>query len=381
MPVNPLQKNYREYMDQVGKLYPPVISAIVENLSNGEKVADAVDNGFKSTSYTAQNEELTVSGLMNVSGEGLGKQLTLNTKLAPDYFLFTQFSDGVTLSDTLHDKSSQKAVKAVLNDYFKFKGNTQELIKNLIGVNRKPNTDIPKSIRGLIALRGEFSTPKEIQRYKRQVNKAMGEIGVLNARKVTQTTELQRAYTKLISAIDIGEAKGIDNALNYAFDKKVKYINGRIARTEFAQTYDMSFERQINDDPLVIGFEWDLSSGHPRPDICDCYAEADAYGMGAGIYPIGAGARVPAHPNCLCVKNPVYSDPDNPTRKGRYSEKRMNEYLSGLSSYKRRQILGVKNSKRKSDYSKGLAKQGFQIYRKPLMISKKVIQPIKKGGE
>ena len=35
-------------------------------------------------------------------------------------------------------------------------------------------------------------------------------------------------------------------------------------------------------------------------DICDMYAKADMYGLGAGIYPKDKLPPLPVHPHCLC---------------------------------------------------------------------------------
>src|SRR5690606_3258478 len=40
---------------------------------------------------------------------------------------------------------------------------------------------------------------------------------------------------------------------------------------------------------------------HPRPDICDLYANQNLYGLGPGGYPPDAVPSTP-HPNCLCVR-------------------------------------------------------------------------------
>ncbi len=98
---NDLQRLYRKQMKEAGELYPPVISAILDNLANGDSVAVAVNKGFKSASYEAQLSDVTVGNTVSASGYGLGEQLALNMDLAPDYFPFTNFANGVNLSDTI----------------------------------------------------------------------------------------------------------------------------------------------------------------------------------------------------------------------------------------------------------------------------------------
>jgi len=345
----------------------------LQNIENGDSVAVAVNKGFKSASYESNLSDITVGNTINASGLGLGDQLTLNMNLAPDYFLFTQFANGVSLSDTLHNGEAQSAVKSVLNDYFKFKGNTKELGKKLGNINIYPNTDIPKELSELVRLARSGTTTAKARQFQQQINKAYKSISKLDKRDVTETRSLKKAYTNLIEVIEANDVSKIDKVLDHAFYKKVDYVNSRIARTEMARSYEMSFQRQMQEDKSVIGFQWLLSSAHPRIDICDAYSDSNMYGMGDGVYPKDAGANIPAHPNCLCTKVPIYETKDGNTKKGQYSQKRVDEYLGGLSERDRKNIIGAKDSKYKKDYSKGLKKQGFAITAKPKMISKSIL--------
>ena len=376
MPVqNELQYRYSKQMSEMRQLYPAVVESILGFIAEGDTVTEAVDKGFKESFYESQSEELTVKNTIGASQSGLGKQLSLDLGLAPDYFLFTKFSDGVNLSDTLHSGEAQRAVKGVLKDYFKFKGNVDELTKRLKAKNGRPNTYLPRYIRELVDLRSGFGTPNDTRQFAQATAKAMREVNKLNAAGVTETSRLQKAYAKVIEAATIPDAAGLQSAVDYALNVKVDYINRRIARSELARAYDMSFQRQMEeDDDIVLGFKWLLSPAHPRPDICDYHAEVDAYGMGAGVYPKGEGPRVPAHPNCLCSKVPVY---DEGQRKGRFSQQRAKDYLDSVSEYKRKQIIGAKYAEN-GDYKRGLEKQGVNIKGKPRMISKSVLT---KGGK
>ena len=109
MPVqNELQYRYNKQMGEIRELYPPVIEAILARLAEGDTVADAVDTGFKEAFYEQQSEEMTVNNTIGASQSGLGEQLSLNLDLAPDYYLYTKFADGVNLSDTLHSVAANQ---------------------------------------------------------------------------------------------------------------------------------------------------------------------------------------------------------------------------------------------------------------------------------
>lgn len=75
-----------------------------------------------------------------------------------------------------------------------------------------------------------------------------------------------------------------------------------IARTETNRTYRDSVVELNDGKPWIYGYQWNLSRGHPAPDICDVWAEQDN-GMGPGIYD---SRNLPDdHPNGICFVTPV----------------------------------------------------------------------------
>ena len=72
-----------------------------------------------------------------------------------------------------------------------------------------------------------------------------------------------------------------------------------------ARAYHDGFLARWDADENCIAYQWRLSGRHPVYDICDLYAKANLYGLGAGIFPKGKVPLIPAHPNCMCVLKPV----------------------------------------------------------------------------
>jgi hypothetical protein len=365
---NELQYRYSKQMGEIRKLYPPVIEAILERLAEGDTVAVAVDKGFNDARYTQHASEVTVGNTIGAAEFGLGEQLTLNLNIAPDYFLFTKFSDGVSLSDTLHSGEAQAAVKKVLNNYFKYKGNVNDLAKKLRDVNRAPRVNLPRELRKLIDAREAFGA--QTPQFKRQLKEALK--GVNSLTDESTKNQLRKAYTRLSTVLEkpTSTTKQVEAAINYAMAKKVDSVNKAIARTEIAKSYEMSFQRQMQEGGFLYE-QFTLSSAHPRVDQCDFCAEADLYGLGAGISPIGKGFSIPVHTNCLCSKVALY-EPEK-SGSGRYSAKRADEYLDGLSEVDRKRVVGAKYSEN-GNYEKGLEKKGISPNPKPRMIAKKVIR-------
>lgn len=77
------------------------------------------------------------------------------------------------------------------------------------------------------------------------------------------------------------------------------YAANRLARTEINNAHHDTTIRLTKGLPWVTGYKWHLSGSHPRPDICNVYAEDDHDDMGAGVFSKGSVPSKP-HPQCLC---------------------------------------------------------------------------------
>ncbi len=104
------------------------------------------------------------------------------------------------------------------------------------------------------------------------------------------------------------EEKKIENiekaTYNFIYQKQL-YRLKTIARTESANVYHKAQIVMTENDPHLIGYRWRLSRSHPKPDICDYYANID-YGLGKGVFPKDKVPRSKAHPHCMCYLEPVY---------------------------------------------------------------------------
>jgi hypothetical protein len=65
-----------------------------------------------------------------------------------------------------------------------------------------------------------------------------------------------------------------------------------VARTQTAESFRTATLRAFDPEPWIKGYRWVLSSSHPRPDVCDEYAEHGLYKKD-GNKPI-------SHNHCLC---------------------------------------------------------------------------------
>lgn len=115
------------------------------------------------------------------------------------------------------------------------------------------------------------------------------------------------AVDRLLEAVQKGNAKAMDKAIDAFMQHKARYHAIVIARTEGAEAFREGFVKRAEERPdLIKGIKWNLSGSHPRKDICDVYATQDLYGLGPGVYPPSELPR--DHPNGLCWFSSVLTE-------------------------------------------------------------------------
>ena len=87
----------------------------------------------------------------------------------------------------------------------------------------------------------------------------------------------------------------------YWWGKNASYDAMRLARTEITASIGRAQLAAARANPFVDAMTWRLSPNHPRPDICDDYADR--------AYPLNDTPPYPAHPHCLCRLAPTSSRP------------------------------------------------------------------------
>ncbi len=142
----------------------------------------------------------------------------------------------------------------------------------------------------------------------------------------------KRLIAEMKKAIEAGREDLLVRAINWWLYDRQLYFLKRVARTEAANAFHLAQIKATEDDPYVIGYQWRLSSSHPRPDICDWYASVD-FGLGKGVWPKDRVPRKKAHPHCMCYLLPKVSKVKTPRVKN------FAELWENLSPEVRREIL------------------------------------------
>lgn len=122
------------------------------------------------------------------------------------------------------------------------------------------------------------------------------------------TVETARAITKAIEKKGAPEvAKSVGNLFKPTAPKNIVFNAKRILITETNRINRHSFRLTCGQTPGVIGMRFNLSSSHPRHDICDEFAMDNSHGLGPGGYPLDNLPPNSAHPLCICFESPIFA--------------------------------------------------------------------------
>jgi hypothetical protein len=107
----------------------------------------------------------------------------------------------------------------------------------------------------------------------------------------------------------------------------VSYAAMRLGRTELNNAFHRTSKDLYQQSPFVVAVKWNLSGSHPKPDLCNEYAENSHMRNGeAGVF---RDSEVPGkpHPHCLCYVTPVTEDDDEFVRK--FQSGAYDDYIDG----------------------------------------------------
>lgn len=200
-----------------------------------------------------------------------------------------------------------------------------------------PVQDVPKYLAQTMAVARHAGIPRDemmkmLKPVRRQIERGT-------------TAGMRAAYSQLVDALEAQNEKALNRAIFTATQERTRYFADRIVRTEMARAYQDGFLLRWDNNEDCVAYQWKLSGRHPRYDICDLYAKANLYGMGAGVFPKDKVPRLPAHPHCMCFLKPVIRGMmDNETPIDRIEEGGR-EYLDSVDLHHRQMLLGIHGEK------------------------------------
>ena len=160
------------------------------------------------------------------------------------------------------------------------------------------------------------------------------------ARRGAPNKALQAAYNELLEMVQTGEDEQIARAAAVAINEKSRYVAERITRTEMARAWADGFWAKAQADSDIVAVKYKLSSRHPVFDICDMYAKADMFGLGAGVYPKDKVPALPVHPHCLCRYVEVIHGEVEIEKQHEQVRAAGDKWLNDLPDQRRAQVLG-----------------------------------------
>lgn len=119
---------------------------------------------------------------------------------------------------------------------------------------------------------------------------------------------LRAAGREFIRRARTATEQDLDRQIAYWVRDRALYSERVVVRTEAARVHAAAFVESTKDQPWVKGYRWELSPSHPKPDVCDLYANQAIDGLGPGGYLPENLPQLPAHPSCLCFTTAIIDD-------------------------------------------------------------------------
>lgn len=385
--INKLNKSWRKDAKKA-------VAYLQRLIASGMKFEEALDNVQRHYGKLFTLPELKPA-LVEAAAYAYGIVPTMLTKAQVESMgeeLADKWDEsGMTLSEKLHgvgvkmrgaivstlqeqmrrNKTWTEAARALYDGYGDDGQNVYNGGKDIIS-----RQDLPKYLQKV-----RVATGNDLQALAEQ-RQAIDNINRL-AKNGAPNKALQAAYNKLLEAVQKGNEKAIEKAVEVAVNEKSRYVAERITRTEMARAWADGFIAKMQKDADIVAVKFKLSSRHPVFDICDMYAKADMYGLGAGIYPKDKLPPLPVHPHCLCRYVEVIEGEVDMQQQRDQVREAGDKWLNSLPESRRAQVLGRDGLKAWKDgedwrkYMRGYAglreaESRLQLY-KPVELSEKTI--------
>jgi hypothetical protein len=290
---------------------------------------DAVEEAI--SSFNGQYSALLATAFSAVLSQSVSSQAILDLKIGGLNLSQKLYLNGVGVSETVQqvvDRHLRGLGDARTLAFQIFEGYGFQPVEPL--VFNPSNDKLPRYLREAI-----LPDPRS----RSELARAFATIQVDNL----STPELQVAYRGVLRAIQrVSEGAGqeyLDRKIEIAFYERMRNFAKRISATEVHRAYMNNRAGEILQDDTTEFIKFDLSSSHQISDICDMFAKADPFGLGAGIYPKRYAPIPPLHPWCLCVLSPR---PSLTGRKWTYNDQADQQFLRKLEPRIAARVAGSK---------------------------------------
>lgn len=321
-------------------------------MKQGKSPEDAVRQVFREFGVEDWLQANVAKVIVGTAQDALGKEAasTLSTAAILEALSNPWDGSGLTLSEKIHGASNVMLndVISTLRDQIRrnktVKDTAQALYDGYKSGHVVREQELPQYLDELTRWTRksrENLSQEELKDLQRSIRKVRYQADDLVDDRSTYN-HFRTSLRELMDKLEHGSEKAAKRALQNAIQEKSRYVAERIARTEGARARYDAFIARYGEDDSVVAYRWKLGSRHPAEDICDMYAHADLYGLGAGVFPKDQAPVNPAHPHCLCHYAPVYTSELKGKKRSDNVEGRGNAWLKRQPLHIRQAILGVK---------------------------------------
>jgi hypothetical protein len=247
--------------------------------------------------------------LMALSGEGSVTRKNYEMRRGEIKKALGRMTDSISMTMRLGMKN---AAEDTADQYFenaeKFVGDRGRLLDFADAYAAVPALAMKNTINRLWADGQNFSD--RIWNLNKYAEKAIDDVVAAAVARGESAIELSKDIQKFLVSSEVTPGTSWTTAIKKSKTGAgtINYNALRLARTEINNSYREALVLSNHENPITLGVKWNLSKSHPRPDICDVWAAADLYGLGAGVYP---PEKTPLdHPNGMCYLTDVLRPSD-----------------------------------------------------------------------
>lgn len=111
-------------------------------------------------------------------------------------------------------------------------------------------------------------------------------------------TSLRSTVRQFVRDLEQATPQSLERVVARHLEDRAQFQARRIARHETMEAHRSAYLASVREKPYAVGVRWKLSGLGHLPDVCDCFANQNLYGLGAGGYPKDRVPETP-HPQCI----------------------------------------------------------------------------------
>lgn len=284
-----LAEQRRRIEADLGKAY----QGVVDDIRRGVPPRDAVQRAFDS--FRGEFAAALAKGFSEILGQSVAPESVLALQVGQVSLSQSLYAQSQSVSQNVATIVERRArgiadAKALARELFEGYQNRAPQDEPL--QFKKGNPRLPKYMREAL-----LSDPAS----RTEVARVLGQLQVDNLSTPALRAAYQRALDTLDEMADGTLAPGaLQNAIRTAFYERMRFFSQRIAETELHRAYAEADARNLAADPTIEYVQVSRGADSGVACICDVLAGRDAYGLGAGVYPIRDAPVPPFHPFCRC---------------------------------------------------------------------------------